>query len=351
MRWVPTVCVLCLVGWSATTSAQALELQWQAPQACPDRAQVQAQVEHLLGRAAAAADWVAEARIARKGERWILKLNLQHAGRRATRTLQADDCVTLSDAAAWLIAVAIDPSVSAPAAASVTASTAGTEAAASGSTELSVANGEKSAGPVAVANGEKPASDQLPSSGAPASQQSIPTNDAGGTAVFAGGVFGGLSAAGLAGPAVSLGAQAELRLGALWLGLLLAHDFERTSTLLPSGVAAHFSSQELGLQLCMAWGSVLHFGPCMALSVRLTSASTSANEGRDNSALWATLGPCVQLTYDLFAQGELFLNAGLAVPFTKRPQFEVLQFGEIANAGRVREVGGALRLGVGMHWR
>jgi hypothetical protein len=361
MRWAPTVCLLSLVGWSATASAQPLELRWQAPDACPDRAEVQSRVEHLLERGAATSDWLADARVARKGQRWILKLNLQHAGRRATRTLQADDCVTLSDAAAWLIAVAIDPSVSAPAAASVSVQAAATEPAVAPETagpqvessktptSPQLANSETPAATQA-ANRETPAADQAANREPAASKQPGQADKTGVTAIFGAGVFGGMLAAGFGGAAASLGAQMELRLGWLSFGLLVAHDFERSRSL-PANVTAHVSSQELGLQVCLQWGASLHFGPCLALAMRRSSASTNASQGSDNAAFWATLGPCAQLTYDLLAQAEVFLNAGLFVPITKRPQFELEQRGRTVGAGGATKVGGAMRLGIGVHWQ
>jgi hypothetical protein len=349
MRWAPTVWVLFLVGGSLTASAQPLELRWQAPDECPDRAQLQAKVDRLLGRSYATFDWLADARVARKGERWTLKLDLQHGGRHAARTLQADDCVTLSDAAAWLIAVAIDPSVSSPAPTAAASSAATSEAAgAAGVSEVPVADNGKPAQPP-VAGSEVRASDPIASSENAAKQPPLQSDDAGTTPVLGAGAFMGISAAGLGGPAASLGAQAQLRLGWLWFGLLVGHDFERSRNL-PLGLASHFSSQEYGLQFCLQWGGAVRFGPCLALSVRSATASTSANQGKDGSAVWATLDPRAQLTYDLFTQLELFVNAGLLLPFTARPQFEVVQFGLPVNVGHVAKYGGSVRLGVGMHW-
>jgi hypothetical protein len=163
-------------------------------------------------------------------------------------------------------------------------------------------------------------------------------------------VFGGLLATGFGGPAASLGLQAELRLGRLWFGLLAAYDFQRTSNPRPD-LTAHFSSQELGFQFCLQLGAILHFGPCMALTLRRTSAGTSASAGKDNFAFWATLGPGVQLTYDLSTQAEVFLNAGLFIPFTQRPQFDLDRSGVPEPVGSAGKGGGSLRLGVGMHWQ
>jgi hypothetical protein len=315
---------------------------------CSTGAQVQEQVEHLLGRSTATLDWRADARIARKGERWVLQLNLQQRGRSATRTLQADDCVTLSDAAAWLIAVAIDPSVSGPGAVNMAGLTT-TEAVTPETNAARADGGEKPAVPQ-LANSDKQARTDPATSAEEADQQPMPSDEANVMPVFAGGVFAGVSGAGLAGAAFSLGAQAELRLGWLWFGLLVGHDFERTRSL-TSQLAAHFSSQEFGAQLCLQWGAALHFGPCLALTGRRTNAHTSASQGRDNAAFWATLGPCVQLTYALFSPLELSLNAGLFVPLSSRPEFELVQFGRAEPVGRAAGVGGGMRLGVGMHWQ
>lgn len=118
-RWLPYADATVLrawivVGWlqPAPGSDAAIELEWTAPAACPDREDVLARVEALLPAAPSgdAAPVRARATIVADPAGSTLVLDIDGlptgAGR---RELTAADCDELTDAAALLLALAIDP--------------------------------------------------------------------------------------------------------------------------------------------------------------------------------------------------------------------------------------------------
>lgn len=91
-------------------AAPGLQLDWQAPAGCPDQAGVRGRVAAMLAAGAVeGSDLAATGRVSAAGEGWQLELELVRAGGRERRTLGDRDCAALADAAALMIAVAIDP--------------------------------------------------------------------------------------------------------------------------------------------------------------------------------------------------------------------------------------------------
>ncbi|MBL9100740.1 MAG: hypothetical protein JNL82_07275 [Myxococcales bacterium] len=89
--------------------APGLQIDWQAPAECPGQAELRARVGSLVGAAAERTELRAAGRVVREGERWTLTLELVRAGSREARTLRDGACRGLAEAAAVVIAVAIDP--------------------------------------------------------------------------------------------------------------------------------------------------------------------------------------------------------------------------------------------------
>lgn len=95
---------------SLVAPAAGLRLDWQAPAQCPDGAALRGRIERMIGaEATARADLQATGVVRTQGARWILELDLVRAGGRERRTLVDGECGALADAAALVIAVAIDP--------------------------------------------------------------------------------------------------------------------------------------------------------------------------------------------------------------------------------------------------
>jgi hypothetical protein len=113
-------------GSHATGRAQSpdgLVLHWDAPERCPDRAQVLARIRAHLPREHRAGDrWFARATIAVDGARYRLELVLRGPASEARRSIDGFDCAALADAAALLVALALDPDSAAPLAADATPS-------------------------------------------------------------------------------------------------------------------------------------------------------------------------------------------------------------------------------------
>lgn len=102
--------VLALAAVLLAEPAAGLRLDWQAPAGCPDGAALRARVVTLVGaEAAAQARLAARAVVRPQAGRWALELDLLRPGGQDRRTLADADCHALGEAAALVIAVAIDP--------------------------------------------------------------------------------------------------------------------------------------------------------------------------------------------------------------------------------------------------
>lgn len=88
-----------------------LELAWEAPAGCPDAASVTARVEAILrGPPAAPVAVVARGKVERAGATFRLALTLRTGDLEETRAIDAGSCAALAEAAAVVVALAIDPS-------------------------------------------------------------------------------------------------------------------------------------------------------------------------------------------------------------------------------------------------
>ncbi len=102
---------LALASLTFAMVAAGLRLDWQAAGECPDAAAVRAKVEALVGaEALATTDLHVQARVEHKSD-YTLHLTLVRAESRDTRTLRDPQCGAVAEAAALVIAVAIDPAV------------------------------------------------------------------------------------------------------------------------------------------------------------------------------------------------------------------------------------------------
>jgi hypothetical protein len=95
----------------------AVELEWEAPSECPTGAALTAEVERILvGSPARAARMRAQGAVSRTSpEKWHVELFLRGAEWEAKRGLDGPSCAAVSEAAALVIALAINPEVDRPA--------------------------------------------------------------------------------------------------------------------------------------------------------------------------------------------------------------------------------------------
>lgn len=84
-------------------------VQWQAPVGCPDLARVRSRVDALLGRPLADDELQLEGTIIATSRGWTLTLRTTVGTLVDERTLDANDCSVLADAAALVAVVMLDP--------------------------------------------------------------------------------------------------------------------------------------------------------------------------------------------------------------------------------------------------
>lgn len=98
---------------ASTVLALAGAVQWQAPVGCPTAAVVEDRVHALLGRVPSEAELHAVG-VVSGGPPWRLELETTLGGQMQRRTLEAEDCRAVAEAAAVILAVSVDPLAAAP---------------------------------------------------------------------------------------------------------------------------------------------------------------------------------------------------------------------------------------------
>jgi hypothetical protein len=99
-------------GGVAQAKPLTFELIWNAPQGCPDDAQVLAAIQRLMGttESQGAPALSVQGDIESRGETLVLKLVWRTASMQAERIMEASSCDELARAAALVVALAADPS-------------------------------------------------------------------------------------------------------------------------------------------------------------------------------------------------------------------------------------------------
>jgi hypothetical protein len=343
--------------------AAAQSLQWSAPEGCPRGEYVERRISTLT-RGARLAGLDAVARIVRARGQFMLTLDVRSDGSIAQRRLTASSCESLADAAAFLIAAAIDPTLQSDPAAIArpeNESKPGPEAdrafsPPSGASEASSSdaranetyraaradegNGASASAPAFVADSANVPSRDLATTHADAPARDVATVRSQAPPRprlvdephwWRAGIYAGLWTGGLPGPQASAGVRGGYGLGALFVEL-------RGGATLPSterraNVRTRFATQELAGALCVVWGATLRAGPCLELSLLRTSGSVSgATDARSRALLWASSGLSVQLGYRAFGSVELLADIGVALPVSARPRFVVEGLGEVGLA-------------------
>ncbi|MBI2394330.1 MAG: hypothetical protein HYV09_32470 [Deltaproteobacteria bacterium] len=108
MRRLVVPLAAMLVARSAHAGG-AVELQWEAPASCPDRANVEARIAKLLQGADASKPVRAEARVRQSDGVFHLELVTTRDGVRGERVLDDPSCEALAESAALIVAMAVDP--------------------------------------------------------------------------------------------------------------------------------------------------------------------------------------------------------------------------------------------------
>jgi hypothetical protein len=285
------------VLWVASLArADTVSLALEAPAGCADRTSIERRALALSGTSDSPVHIEARAYIeAREDGSFRLRLHLLTGDRKSQRVLDARDCASLGEAAAWLIALAIDPDLSAQ---------------------------------------EQPPSEVQPARKAEqaASAAAVPPRaQAPHTLRWRAGVTAGLVNHGVVGAQGQLGAFAGLGKRWSYSELALSHVFAR-SRFLAEGGTARFSGQTLTLAQCAELGATLRVAPCIGAVGERTVGSARLVEGRERTVYWLQGAALLKLFYVPRAPLELSVQGFLTAPVTGRPRFHVEGLGAVAQA-------------------
>ena len=97
------------LAWLLGSGPAAQDVAWSAPPGCPDREELLAGISRRRGRALLPGQVRVNARVtAVAGHQHRLEIDLDAGARHESRTLSADNCASLVDAAALLVVLVVD---------------------------------------------------------------------------------------------------------------------------------------------------------------------------------------------------------------------------------------------------
>jgi hypothetical protein len=340
---VRSACAGCVVLACLGLGPAQPPLVWVAPSECPRAALVKAQLNQLLAESVSDAVVEASARVERlRGHSYRLQLRLSVGSHRAERTLESDSCEELAATAAWLIAVAIDPSVHDRAHSNrehEQPAPAGAAAAEAAQSEDTASSARPSADTPGRTSSRSAGTEAHEDAGHPRAGTSLSPR-VGRAAALAGVSFGTAGAA-----QAELGAAGGLGLGWLYSELELSALLPRREELAGGGVVSSWSLA-LGLRECALWGARLRWGPCLTLTGLRTvgQAEGLSSSQPDQTLFWMVAGVALRAAWNLRNSLELTVAGSAGVPISPRPRFTVEGVGEVAT---VSALTGQLRVGLG----
>jgi hypothetical protein len=313
-----------LVPWAARAEDPSLELTWRAPKDCPQEPEVRARIEGYLGGSNRSREQViAEASIGGTSEhRYQLRLRITTSKGQAERSLSAESCAAVAQAAALLIAMAVDPNIA-------------------GAPESKGAAPGPSATPSAP-----PPKPEARSERAASEASNEPTEPALGVEASAMLDVGSMPGAGL-----GFSGQAEARFSWLRLGLggQLFIPSEGSISQLPTATV-DISAAMATARACGTWrlGPSLELGPCVWGELgELRGRAEGIRRPFAGSALWLALGTALQSRFALGPHFKLDADAGLIVPHARRRFLVQSDQGTLAVH---RVAAAALRFGLGISY-
>jgi hypothetical protein len=281
-----------------------VDLAWNAPDGCPPRDAVLAEVSRVLGGSTSRRSTV-RADVARLApERWAVHLVTDVEGTAGERSFEADSCVALASATALIVAWTVDPL-------------------------------RASAAPAPVES--------------PRPEPAISRPDPPGHALSG---LVAMSAQGDLGSLPSVGASGELAAGVTWrwirvegLGSLWAvQDANRSAS-----EGAHLQRIEAGLRGCWRGlvGSSLEVDPCLGARLTQVSSQGFGETTRYQRDAWGwSLDGDVLATWTLVGPVALRAMLGVAVPLTRPPVVIVDSQGGTIQLLQSSVVAGRAALGV-----
>jgi hypothetical protein len=355
------VVVVACCCWTLPSAAQVAALDWSAPRGCPDSTYVAQRLAATQGETERR-ELRVRARIQRVGRSaYLLRLTLRADDLHAERRLQATSCKSVTDAAIWLVAVALSPDLQAHAGTVATMDAAPPPATPRDESGSRVSeNGDASASRAPSA--ERPSTlsptaqgtgTTEPVAAAPAAATPAPTPRAAPPLSYPArrapwrldwaalprwwraGVFSGVWSAGLPAPQLSLGARLGLGISALYAELRGAAELARGRRL-ADATEARFATQHVGLAVCAQWGGDVRVGPCATAAVLRTAAgSRNVPDANDRVLPWSAAGVALALGWRAPGGVEVMLETGVQLPLSARPRFTVEGVGEVAVAAPV----------------
>ena len=331
------------MAWLPRAHAEPLALSWSAPAGCPRADAVRARIRRLLERAGSrsnARGLTVRATVVRAADQFVLSLAIETSAGLITRELQAHDCSLLSESAAVLVELASAPdaadAVREPSSSAVAPPL---ETTADNPLDPRAEAPSSATADTAPTPPEQPQFD-TPEAATSANTTALDASDAPESSVARAAprlpwaarvsVGAGLFASGLPGPRPDLFTELALELRALSAGLRFGHVFGGSRDL-GANTSVRYFADYLALNGCGRWGNErVLAGPCLGLLGSRSHAATSGlTDARARNALWAQVGLGASLRFRLSARSELGLEAGLLLPLTARPQFNVVNVGTL----------------------
>jgi hypothetical protein len=320
------------------------------------------------------------AKIARsRAADYRISLQIDTGAHRAERVLRGTDCADLVEAAAWLIALTVDPELSssgpenrraptaAPSTAQSTSDSAGAARAAAdpaqarrdaattdGSRQTQVEAGDDAQKHGVDAHGTAREQSQTESPPADTPAEKRPTPEVAGPPSppwphsFRAGANAGVITGDGASAQAALGAFVGYGVGALYTQLRVHGSLPREVDVTPPGRVRLWALAS-ELSECALFGGALRMGPCLGVSLLRSAAHLEGlATPRDRAYVWAAAIAGLQLFWLLPRHVELSLAAAARVPLSKRPRYVVEGLGTVVSA---QSWAADLRLGVGFALR
>ncbi|WP_437546157.1 hypothetical protein WME97_41515 [Sorangium sp. So ce367] len=335
-------------------SAGGVELDWIAPGECADRGRVLAEIEQRLGRSSEAngePPLKARAVVSRNGRgSWDLRLSTTLGETTRSRELHGETCAELADAAALIIALAIDPDAASRGTPTAEPNTGAAPGDISGADPG--ADGDPGAGASAAADASPdaptaaeapPAASPSPgASAAPAQGPSRPLELRG--TLRASGV---LDTASLPAVAPGAGIAAGMLIGAVRVELSGTYFGAQQAFVERTTMGGDVQLTTGGLRVCYAMRyRSIELGPCAGVEVGVMSAdSFGAASPGSNRALWVAPHPGALATFTLSDRLRVPLTIDVPFPVT-RDRFVLVGIGAVH-----RSAAATLRASLGVEVR
>jgi hypothetical protein len=147
----------------------------------------------------------------------------------------------------------------------------------------------------------------------------------------------------------SLGGRVGLNLRNVRVAVRYMHRFARTTSLSQDDAEAKFTADELAALVGIAWGNRVQGGPYAGLAgERLKGSATGISDPQDATRLWLTLELGGELRVRLVRMVYMLAQAGLTLPLTPRPVFQVTGLDHETSANLISV---SANLGVGISFR